>query len=217
MRSFWIILVQGGVVAGWMLTIGLRGIVTKRPVIFPVRRMFWLLVIAFSPITLLPFSTALEMRNLTLRDFGLPLFMLLFFVVMLVFFWKMLRGYSIMGVDADAFREALQRALRKLNLPFEESLTKLRLPTLDAELEANVNSWMGGANLSIKQPQHAAILKQVIEALREELRASPAPTQQTMFGFFLIFGALLIVMLAVVGIYSWHVSALLDELSRPAR
>ena len=54
------------------------------------------------------------------------------FVVILVMFWFQMRGYMVYGVSAEAFRNCLRRTLDKLNLPYQESFSSIRLETVDA-------------------------------------------------------------------------------------
>ena len=116
-----------------------------------------------------------------------------FFVIML----KTVRGYVVIGVTDETLRMALHDVLRELELPFEETLSKLRLTTLDADLEANVASWIGTAQISIRQPQHVATMERIAQGLGKHFASSRAHADRTMSIYYIVFG----VLITAIGIF----------------
>ena len=168
-----------GVIALLFLLLGLRGLITHRPFLFPSRIMFVLMVLAFLPNFLMPFQW-MGGNGTHSFDFGL-LISPLMFVVILVMFWFQMRGYMVYGVSAEAFRNCLRRTLDKLNLPYQESFSSIRLETVDANLQASVQDWMGTAQLRIKPAKHANILTAIAGGLREEFLTENARVNTPVF------------------------------------
>jgi len=115
---------------------------------------------------------------------------LLLCALTLVVLWKQTSGYMVFGVGEETFRRLLQSALRKLNLPFEESLSRLRLTTLNADLQVNIASWTGTAYLRMKQPQHADTFGKVLDSLREDFAGTTVQFDPTICSFYIVLGFL---------------------------
>ena len=78
-----------------------------------------------------------------------------------------LKGYTAYAVTDTSFREALLAALQKLQLPYEESLSVIRLTSINADLQVAVQSWMGTGIIKVKQRTHKPVLRQVVNAMNE--------------------------------------------------
>ena len=188
------------VVGLYMLIIGLRGVVTKKPFVFSSKNSFWLVALVFSPGVIQSlyalwdvYSSAVEYGE----DFEWSLLLLMLFPlpiypVILAFLWRQMRGCTVLGVTDDSFRQALYAVLKDLRLPFEERLSKLRLTSIDADLEANVASWMGVANLSIKQPEHQETLKRIASGLKQYFAGSRVSINMVTCVYYIILGALVV-------------------------
>ncbi len=191
---------------------GLRGVVSKKPFVFSSKSNFWLVALAFSPSIVQPFHSFWKLYSSTVEhgeDFEwsfalLLLFPLLVYPVILAFLWRQMRGYTVLGVTDDSFRQALYTVLNDLQLPFEERLSKLRLTSLDADLEANVASWMGVANLRIKQREHQETLKRVAEALKNYFAGSHVSINMVTCVYYIILGVMI---LAMAGVFSYFLAS----------
>ena len=174
-----------GAVAVFLLGIGLRGLLTKRPFLFSAKWLLLFMVVVFlGPIVTLipspfPFSRPLQFTN------WLPILM---FPVMAVFFWLQMRGYLAFGITGKSFREGLVAALEKLQLPYEESLSSIRLTSVEADLQVAVQSWMGTGQIRVRQGRHGPLLKKIVQAMNERFRASPVETNMISCVFFLVLG-----------------------------
>jgi hypothetical protein len=118
---------------------------------------------------------------------------LLVCAVLLVMMWKQTAGYMVIGVAEEPFRNSLLNTLRKLNLPFEESLSRVRLTTLEADLQVGIQPWMRTAYLRMKQPQHADTFTKVVDSLRKDFAGSTAQfdaTTMCSFYIYIVFGIL---------------------------
>ena len=174
-----------GAMAVFLLGIGLRGFLTKRPFLFSAKWLLLFMVVVFlGPIVTLipspfPFSRPLQFTN------WLPILM---FPVMAVFFWLQMRGYLAFGITGTSFREGLVAALEKLQLPYEESLSSIRLTSVEADLQVAVQSWMGTGQIKVRQGRHGPLLEKIVQAMNERFRASPVETNMISCVFFLILG-----------------------------
>ncbi|MBK8151431.1 MAG: hypothetical protein IPN69_18470 [Acidobacteria bacterium] len=196
-----------------LLLTGLRGVVSKKPFVFSSKSSFWFVALAFSPGIIQLLTLFWELYSSSVEhgeDFVewyfafLLLFPLLMYPVFFAFLWRQMRGYTVLGVTDDSFRQALYSVLNDLCLPFEESLSKLRLTSLDADLEANVASWMGVANLRVKQDEHQETLVRIADALKTYFANSHASINMVTCIYYIFLGAML---LAMAGIFSYHLAS----------
>jgi hypothetical protein len=112
---------------------------------------------------------------------------LLFFV-----FWRQMTGYMIFGVYDETFRDALTSALNKLNLPFQETISMIKLTGLDADLQAAVAAWMGTAQIRIKQRQHVHYTKDIAKAMAEYYANHVVKVNNIAFIVYLLLGILML-------------------------
>ena len=183
--------VMFGVMGVVILAIGLRGLVTKRPFLFSARWfLFGMLLIFLGPLGTLfprPFPSS---RPLEIVDW-LPL---LVFPVIAVVLWLQMKGYLAFAVTGKSFRDGLLAALEKLQLPYEESLSSIRLTSVEAELQVAIQSWMGSGQIKVKPGRHGPLLKKIVQAMKEHFRTSAVETNMISCAFFLILGIFAILM-----------------------
>ncbi len=154
-----------------LLTYGLRGIVVKRPVVYPARFRYWFVVLGLTPMIV----SLIEMMSDPLDgSFDvLGLLLILMFVGLLIFSWWHLSGYIASGVTYETFQTALHTSLEKLNLPYKESLSRLELTSLNADLQASVQSWAGTAQLKMKERRYKQTLRDIAQKMNEYYRQTP--------------------------------------------
>jgi hypothetical protein len=190
-RDFGIINFTWAIVALWMLVIGLRGVIWRKPLLVPARSGFWLMALVFGPTLLGPLRFWFDGG---VEPFGIASLVvsLLLCALLLVMIWKQTSGYMVFGVGEERFRRSLQITLNNLNLPFEESLSRVRLTTLQADLHVGIQPWMGTAYLRMKQAQHSDTFRKVVDSLRKDFAGTTAQFDATMcsFYFYIVFGVL---------------------------
>lgn len=182
----------------YMLITGLRGVITKKPFVCSAKSSFWLVALFFSPGVVQTFHIFWKLYSSPVgyaEDFEwshvlMLLFPPLIYTLILAFFWRQMRGYTILGVTDDSFRQALYAVLEDLRLPFEERLSKLHLTSIDADLEANVAGWMGIANLRIKQYEEQETLKRIADGLNRYFAASNVSINMVTCVYYIILGVL---------------------------
>lgn len=193
----------------YLLSIGLRGVITKKPFIYSAKKGFWFIALSFVPSIIFPIQSLWKSYLLSTKysesfDWSFLLILLiplLMYLILLVFYWRLLRGYMVLGVTDESFRQALYSVLKDLKLPFEERLSKLRLTSLDADLEANINAWMGTANIRIKQHEHQKTLDQIADALRNYFAGSYVSINMLTCVYNIIFGVMILVMAVFFAFY----------------
>jgi hypothetical protein len=195
----------------YMLITGLRGVITNKPFLFSAKINFWMVALAFSPGIFQPLYSLWELLSSSAEhaeDFEgslllLLLFPLLIYPVVLALIWRQMRGYTVLGVTDESFRQALYAVLKDLRLPFEERLSKLHLTSLDADLEANVASWMGVANLRIKQREHQETLERVAEGLNRYFAGSHVSVNMVTCVYYIILGVLIMASAGILARFIW--------------
>ena len=142
--------------------------------------------VVFIPIALLSILLTLP-GNFDIINWATPLLL----VVVLPMMWFQLKGFTAYAVTDTSFREALLAALEKLQLPYEESLSVIRLKTVDADLQVAIQSWMGTGIIKVKQRGYHSVLKEVVNAMNEYFRISSVPTNMNTCVFYLVMGGIL--------------------------
>jgi len=175
--------------AAGFLGLGLRGLLARAPLVFPSRRMVLLILPGFLPGLLSPFFIPLRSP----RHPGAPPLVVLLpaavALAVLLLVWKLVRGYTVLGVEDRALAPALRRAVAGLGLAYEESLGCLHLPARDADLTLHVQPGTGSAQLRLR-PENPPLLERIAAALRAELAGSPGRRQPLAFVVFTGVGAL---------------------------
>lgn len=173
-----------GLMAAFFFVIGLRGILNKRPFCVSNRWILSMIFVIFLPNILpaffLPFSSFLiKWLNPVM------------FTVLLVMMCFVLKGYSAYAVTDTSFREALLAALEKLQLPYAESLSVLRLTSVEVDLQVSVQSWAGAGQFNIRQRGHRSLLREIATAMNEHFRTSSVRTNLMPCVFYVVMGVLM--------------------------
>jgi hypothetical protein len=179
-----------GVVCLVFVGLGLYALLRRRPFVMRARWMLLLLLITFTP------SIGMQLSLMFDAKVGESLGLLsvigpLIFVILIVYFALSVRGYLVFGTTQDSFRDALVAALASLNLPFEESLSTLRLPTVPAELQVAVQGWIGTGQLRLKGQRRQRILADIASAMTGQFNSGRYHTNMATAILYLIMGLLM--------------------------
>jgi len=176
--------------AAFMLAVGLRGVVTRRPFLVSARWLLIVMLLGFLPNLILPFTFQTSRggaAELLMRWAGPALF-----VVMAVMFWIIMRGQIVFGVTADSLRAGLFASLRGLELPHEETLGGVRLPTVPADLQVAVQSWVGTAQIKARDRAAAPVLEDVTRGMRAYFGSTAVHVNLTCCVFYVVVGVMLV-------------------------
>lgn len=172
-----------GIVGIFFLITGLKGLLAKRPFLISNGWLRAMMFVIFAPMGL---------SSLMILD-GDPMSWLspILCAALLLMMWFQLQGYVVFAVTDASFREALVAALQRLELPYEESLSAVRLTSVNADLQVAIQSWMGTGTVKVKQRAHRPVLKQVVDAMNEYFRTSAVSTNMVTCVFWVVIGAAL--------------------------
>ena len=177
-----------GVAAIFFLVVGFRGILTKRPFLISQRWFLAMMFVIFIP-TILQFLLLRFPSGFNLMNWLHPV---IFGLILLMLCYQM-RGYMAYGVTDTSFREALIEALRRLELPYEESLSLIRLTSIEADLQVSVHAWVGTGIIKVKQRTHRSVLREIVNAMNEHFRISSLPTNMITCVFLLVMGGFMVI------------------------
>ncbi len=184
--------ITAGIMAIFFFGIGIRAILTKRPFLVSNRWLLSMFVVVLVPSIVLSLkSFPGEIMNWTSS---------LLLVVVLVMMWYQLKGYVAYAVTDTSFREALVAALQKLQMPYEESLSVIRLTSVNADLQVAVQSWMGTGTIKVKQRAHRSVLKEIVPVMNEYYRTSAVSTNFVSCVFMVVAGVIMAI-LALKDVY----------------
>jgi hypothetical protein len=187
-----------GVMALFFFVVGLRGIVSKKPFLISAQWLFTLVLLAFAPSLLQPFLFPLPRLGDRSGMLGiLPWLNPIMFTVLLVFMWFTLRGYLAFAVTAESFREGLLASLKKLDLPYEETLASMRLPSVGVDLQVAVQSWIGTGQLKTKQRRSSGVLKDIVRGMNEHYQTTAVPVNLICCVFYVVMGIFMVVFAGV--------------------
>ena len=176
-----------GIAAIFFLVIGLRGLLIKRPFLISQRWFLSIMFAVFIP-TILQFFFLRLPSGFNLINWLNPL---IFGFILLVMCYQM-RGYTAYAVTDASFREVLIEVLQKLQLPYQENLSLIRLTSLEADLQVSVQGWMGTGQIKVKQRAHRAVLRKIVNQMNEHFRMSSVPTNMITCVFLLIMGGFMV-------------------------
>jgi len=215
MSMTWILPLYGIIMTAfglYVFGIGLWGLVKKRPLVFAARQLMWFLFLCYLPATIQSFVPLFGFGE---RSGGIfsggfwvvwPIFQVAIMILLAFVFWRQMTGYLIFGVSDETFRNALTSALSKLELPFQETISKIRLTGIDADLQAAVAAWTGTAQIRIKQREHIHYTKKIANAMDEYYKANVVKVNNIAFIVYLLLGILMIafvIAFAIFGMSLW--------------
>lgn len=177
-----------GIVAIFFMVIGLRGILTKRPFLISQRWLLSIIFVIFILTILLIFRSSLFPDNFNFISW---LILLLFGFILLIM-WYQMRSYIAYGVADPSFREILLKTLQKLQLPYEENLSLIRLTSIEAELQVSVQKWRGTGVIKVKQPAHRFVLREIVNAMNEYFRMSSVSINMSHYVCFVFIGGFMV-------------------------
>jgi hypothetical protein len=164
MTEDWIAVLPIMAVICWGMA--LKVLTARRPFLYNGNWSLGIVSLAFSP-SLITMIMTIEYDLFSYPPWVMvvALVSVLIYAAVLVFFSKMVKGYVAMGVTDDSLRAAIHAALQELEIPFEETLTHIKLTSLELDLQVSVHSWMGTAQFRVKPSKGKSVLKEITKAI----------------------------------------------------
>ena len=153
-------------IAFFFTHIGMRVLLFKRPYLFPARRSFTMVALAFLPALVHEVKTSWIQYDSGEAVGSSPLQIALL-LGLLWFMWTQLKGYMVVGITRVSLHETLHLTLTRLELDFEQKGPILFLPTRQAALHVNVWSWFGTGQLRITPRAGGPLLRNIVEGFPE--------------------------------------------------
>ncbi len=175
-----------GLVASTFLYIGLRGLVKRKPFLMPSRWIIFMMIPILLPGFSLPFMVH-QNPGFDLITWADPLLLILIFTL----YWKITKGYSVYGANAETIRKSLLAAINELNLQYTENMTGIYLPAHDITLTASVAMSIG--KISVKGKDTGGLLKRVAVIMKKEFANSDFECDLKPFLFFLAIGVMILI------------------------
>ncbi|HLY26900.1 MAG TPA: hypothetical protein VKQ72_11205 [Aggregatilineales bacterium] len=166
----------------YLVWIGARGLLRPRPFLVPTRQT----IIVLIPVLLIGVIIWLPVLPIV------ALFGLVIAVFILYSLLDQFRGCAVMGVTSESFRAALHSAFDRLNLPFQETMGRIHLTSLNADLAVGVEDTMGVGFLRMKQKGHEATAHDIASAMTTYFASDSAPMVKTGLIVNISFGILLL-------------------------
>jgi hypothetical protein len=180
--------------------IGFRGLTKQRPVLFPTRQFTWFLLFILIPGFVILSKPLLSWENYSSISVIAASALLLILVLIIFIVWSQMTGYLIFGVTEETFREALLDALNRLNLPYQETLFKINLVGLDADLRAILRGSI--VQMHIKQRKHAHLTKEIAREMKTYYQNTQVTTNDTGFVAYAFFGIIIAIATAFISFFS---------------
>ncbi|MBS1808393.1 MAG: hypothetical protein JST84_09395 [Acidobacteria bacterium] len=175
-----------------IIGIGVQGLLLRQVQVYAGRRTFWLV-----PLSYLAFFSRLnepiyeqDLHTIAWDRLFLYGLMALMLGFPMFIAWQRAAGYNIFGITETSFYNALYATLQRLDLSYEVSQDKILLNANRQELKATVLGQLGLAQINL--PNDPALLKKIVQGLREQLLQQGTPVNQWVYIFYGIIGAFLL-------------------------
>lgn len=188
-----------GILSIILLAVGLRGLMTKRPLIVRARWNALFITLALLPMIIqqvwIAFSGGGGGSAAGMVLFWTPPIL---FGAALIVVWYRSRGYIAHGISDRVIREGLLQATEKMQLPCDERLAAIHLKTVGADLSVKGWSWSGGARIEIHPRTQGTVLDRIVHTMNEQFRVEPLPAAPASYLFPTALGAVMAVLAVVM-------------------
>lgn len=179
------------IVGFFLLYIGLRIIIGRKPIIMNSKWLFVMIIIMYIPLLIIP--TVIDFLNSEIVYFTTSLVFVLF-IVLVVYMGRILNGYQLIGINGDTFQECLSHSLDNLNIEYEEKLNKIIIPSKDLTILCSMQSWVGQAQIQFKGDKDKKFTKSLIKEIKRYIRTNEIILMKMPAFFFTIVGVVATIM-----------------------
>jgi hypothetical protein len=177
--------------AAFFVLIALKTLIGRRPLVLSSRWMFAFVCLGILPSIAnsvsLGFSSAKVLDMITWAN---PLM----FAVLLIFFWKQMKGYMVFAISDSYFRDALLASASALGFSIEETMSRLKIKETGQEIQVAIQDWIGTAQIKSTGKESETVVKQIAEGMAEYFQGNPGKINFATSYFYLAMGVFMIAM-----------------------
>jgi hypothetical protein len=174
------------------LFISLRAIIKNKPFIINLRWIFLIIAITFIPAIIFNIIALVEI-GLWEQSGLFSLLPALFFVLVMIFSYFAMKGYSVYGVNNVDFRNSVINSLNSNSIKFEEKMNKVKLIDMNNELKIVFIARFETGMIKIKNKKDNLIFRKIIDGIKIYFRENNIVSKKFIAVFHLIFGVLFLV------------------------
>lgn len=162
--------------------------INKKPVVIRSKWLLALVAIGFLPSISINFIAFFQKGGESVLTLVAPIM----FLVLLVFYYFILKGVSIYGITDEDFKKYFFMALSNLNIRFTEKMNKVQLDDAGTDIHVSFQESIGTGMIKIKDPKKADF-KKIVSEFKKVLAANTIHTKKITAWFYLVFALLMIV------------------------
>jgi len=189
-----------GLMTIYLFAIGLRLLITRKPVVMSSRWTVSFIALAFSPQLLNTFFLKWPAKGLGMMEWISPLMFLTVMVMMII----SMRGYAVFGVTEEYFREAVLGTVTSLGFTVEETMSCLRIKETGQEIKIMVQGAMGSAQITPKSKDSRALVQEIAKGMRTYFRGHTGKTKMLIAYFDILLGVFLLAAGISLGMFTRH-------------
>jgi len=202
MNSYFLFIIplMFGLMTLYFFSIGLRLLISRKPVVMSSRWTVAFIALALSPQLLNTFFYKGAIKELGIMQWISPLMFLTVMVMMII----SQRGYAVFGVTEEYFREAVLGTVAALGFTVEETMSCLRIKETGQEIKIMVQGAMGAAHLRPKSKDSHALVQEIAKGMRTYFRVHTGKTKMLIAYIYILLGVCLLATGISLGMFTRH-------------
>jgi hypothetical protein len=176
----------------YFLYIGLRAAVKNEPSIINSKLLFALIALSLLPAIVVNIINLFEIGNNGITGLILAITPI-FLIIILIFYYFIIKGYSIYCVNDTDFRNAIIFSLNNNSIKFEEKMNKIELTDLGNELNISFTAWIGAGMIKLKNKKDEIVFTNIIESIKRYFNENNIKAKKTIAVFYIIFGIMFVI------------------------
>jgi hypothetical protein len=173
--------------AVFYLFIGLKAIIKNKPSIIDSKIIYAIIIFSLIPTVIYIIKSLLELGSF--ESFSLTFSLLpILIIILMVFYYFIIKGYSIYCVNDTDFRNAVIFSLNNNSIKYEEKMNKIELIDINNELNISFTAWIGMGMIKLKNKKDKIIFINIINGIKNYFKVNKIQPKKTIAIFYLIFG-----------------------------
>jgi hypothetical protein len=120
-----------------------------------------------------------------------------FFLVLMIFYYFIIKGYSIYCVNDTDFRDSIISSLNKNAIKFEEKMNKIELVELNNEINISFTAWIGSGMIKLKNKKDDIVFNRIMDSVKQYYKENSIKAKKTIAIFYIIFGVIFVILCIV--------------------